>query len=156
MNELANKIRSITFEGMNSPGNHKIPKLFYGTKDIMVFQQEVDYNHTEYENIKEILDYWRQHYNDPQLFVQERNEIIEKIRTTYLEYENLLNYFNYETILFVSDDDEDNQSSNSTHTANVVSESEKEIDSEKEEEDTPRKKKTRQTVRSKRILNMGN
>jgi hypothetical protein len=59
LNELANKIGTISFEGMNSPGDHKIPRLFYGTEDIMVLQQEVDYNYTEYENIKEILDYWR-------------------------------------------------------------------------------------------------
>ena len=51
LNRLANKIENISFEGMNSLGDHKIPRLFYGTKD------EVDYNYTEYENIKEILDY---------------------------------------------------------------------------------------------------
>jgi hypothetical protein len=143
LNELANKIGTISFEGMNSPGDHIIPRLFYGTEDIMVLQQEVDYNYTEYENVKEILDYWRQLYKDPQFSVQERNEIIEKIRTTYLEYENLLTHFNYETTLFVFDDEEDNQSSNSTHTANIVSESEKESDSdnEEEEETTPSRKR---------------
>jgi hypothetical protein len=139
LNELANKIGTISFEGMNSLGDHKLLRLFYGTEEIMVLQQEVDYNYTEYENIKEILDYWRQLYKDPQFSVQERNEIIEKIRTTYLEYENLLTYFNYETTLFVSDDDEDNQSS--THTANIVSESKKESDNEKEEETTPLRKR---------------
>ena len=80
LNELANKIGNIAFEGMNSLGDHKIPRLFYGIKDIMVFKEEVDYNHIEYENVKEILDYWRQLYKDPQLSVQERNEIIEKIK----------------------------------------------------------------------------
>ena len=52
MNELANKIGNISFEGMNNPGDHKIPRLFYGTEDVMVLQQEVDYNYTKYENIK--------------------------------------------------------------------------------------------------------
>jgi hypothetical protein len=140
LNELANKIGSIAFEGMNSLGDHKIPRLFYGTEDIMVFKEEVDYNHIEYENIKEILDYWRQLYKAPQLSVQERNEIIEKIRTTYLEYENLLTYFNYDTTLFVFDDDEDNQFSNSTHRTNVISASEKQSDNEKEEESNSSRK----------------
>ena len=38
LNELANKIGNISFERMNSPGDHKIPRLFYGTEDIMVLQ----------------------------------------------------------------------------------------------------------------------
>ncbi len=41
---------------MNSRGDNKIPRLFYGTEGIMVLHQEVDYNYTEYENIKEIFD----------------------------------------------------------------------------------------------------
>jgi hypothetical protein len=40
LNELANKIGSIAFEGMNSLGDHKIPRLFYGTEDIMVFKEK--------------------------------------------------------------------------------------------------------------------
>jgi hypothetical protein len=40
-------------------------------------------------------------YKDPQIFVQEINEIIEKIITTYLEHEDLLTRFNYETTLFL-------------------------------------------------------
>jgi hypothetical protein len=59
LSELANKIGNISFEGMNSPRDHKIPRLFDGTEDIMVLQQEVDYNYIEYENIKKKLDYWR-------------------------------------------------------------------------------------------------
>ena len=43
---------------MNSPGDSDIPRLFYGTEDIMVLQP-ITYNKTEYENIVEILDYWR-------------------------------------------------------------------------------------------------
>jgi hypothetical protein len=58
-NELVNKIENIEFSEMNSPGNNKISRLFYGTEDRMVLQKEVDYNHIEYENIKEILNYWR-------------------------------------------------------------------------------------------------
>ena len=44
---------------MNSPGDNKIPRLFYRAKNmrIIALQEEVDYNYTEYENIKEILDY---------------------------------------------------------------------------------------------------
>lgn len=42
---------------MNSPGDNKIPRLFYGAKNvcIMVLQEKVDYNYTEYENIKRDL-----------------------------------------------------------------------------------------------------
>ena len=65
---------------MNNYDDHKISRLlFFGTEDIMVLQQEVAYNYTEYENIKKILNYWRQLYKDPQLLVQERNEIIDKL-----------------------------------------------------------------------------
>jgi hypothetical protein len=45
LNELANKIGNISFERMNSPEDYKIPKLFYGIEDIVVLQQEVDYNY---------------------------------------------------------------------------------------------------------------
>lgn len=54
-NEFVNKIENIEFSEMNSPGNNKISRLFYGTEDIMALQK-VDYNHTKYENIKEILN----------------------------------------------------------------------------------------------------
>ena len=53
------KLATIPFinnDGMNSPGDNSIPRLFYDTEDIMVFQTNT-YNRTEYENIVEILDY---------------------------------------------------------------------------------------------------
>lgn len=56
---LVDKIDNISLDGMNSPGDNKIPRLFYRAKNmrIIALQEEVDYNYTEYENIKEILDY---------------------------------------------------------------------------------------------------
>lgn len=59
---------------------NKILRLFYGT-EVMVLQQEADYYHTEYKNVKEILDYLRQLYKDPQLSVQERNETVMQKRS---------------------------------------------------------------------------
>jgi hypothetical protein len=57
LNDLINKIENIMYDGMNT-GNNKIPQLFMVLDlDIMVIQQEVEYNSIEYENIKEILDY---------------------------------------------------------------------------------------------------
>lgn len=62
---------------------------------------------------------------------QERTEIVNKLRNTCFEYENILMNFHYETTMFGLDE-EDNQSLNSTYTANLVSESESEIESEEE------------------------
>ena len=75
---------------MNSPGNNYIPRLFYGTEDIMVLQTNT-YNRTEFENIVEILDYWRKLYKDPELGIDERNMLLDQIRETYLENEALYN-----------------------------------------------------------------
>lgn len=56
LDDLTNKIENITYDGMNSQGDKKIPLLFCGREDIMILQQEVNYNYTLYGNIKEILD----------------------------------------------------------------------------------------------------
>lgn len=157
---LVDKIDNISLDGMNSPGDNKIPRLFYRAKNmrIIALQEEVDYNYTEYENIKEILDYWRNLYKNPQLFVHEGNEIFNNIRNTCLEYENLLMKFYYETTMFGLDD-KNILSSNSSHIANLVSEcgSETEI---KEDKKGKRKyfftkKKNRWTTKSKRFWIMG-
>lgn len=37
-------IEIISLDGMNSLGDNRIPWLFYGTEDIMVIQEKVDYN----------------------------------------------------------------------------------------------------------------
>ena len=60
------KLETISFlnnDGINSLGDNSIPRLFYDTEDIMVFQTNT-YNRTEYENIVKILDYWRKLYKD--------------------------------------------------------------------------------------------
>ena len=82
INNLVTKLETISFinnDGMNSPGDSDIPKLFYGTEDIMVLQTNT-YNRTEYENIVEILDYWKKLYKDPDLGIDERNRLLDQIR----------------------------------------------------------------------------
>ena len=82
INNLVTKLETISFinnDGMNSPGDSDILRLFYGTEDIMVLQTNT-YNRTEYENIVEILDYWRKFYKDPELGIDERNRLLDQIR----------------------------------------------------------------------------
>ena len=86
-------ISFINYNGMNSPGDNFIPRLFYGTEDIMVLQTN-SYNRTEYENIVEILDYWRKLYKDPDVDIDERNRLLNQIREPYLEHEARLQHFN--------------------------------------------------------------
>ena len=64
---------------MNSSGDNFIPRLFYGIEDILVLQTNT-YNRTEYENIIEILDYWRKLYKDPDLSIDERNRLLDQTR----------------------------------------------------------------------------
>ncbi len=81
---MVDKIENITVDRMNSRDNDKILRLFYRIENIMVLQQEVNYNYTEFKNVKEVLDYWRHLYKETQLSVQKRNEIIDKIKNTCL------------------------------------------------------------------------
>ena len=49
------------------------------------------------------MNYWIHLYKDPQLSIQERYKIVNKIRNTCLKYENRLMKFQYETTIFGSD-----------------------------------------------------
>ncbi|KAM7491994.1 hypothetical protein LguiA_034915 [Lonicera macranthoides] len=67
-----------SLDGMNSSGSNQTPRLYYGTEEINTFQTE-KFNYTEFINVKEILDYWRELYKDQNLNISERNKIIEQI-----------------------------------------------------------------------------
>ena len=94
---------------MSEPGDKQFPRLFYGNEVIYTLQTNKE---TEYRNIVEILDYWRQLYKDPQLGIEERNKILNQIRETYLHYEDLLTHFKYE-VTMIDEDEDDNKSSSS-------------------------------------------
>ena len=57
-----NKTDFKQINGMSELGDNTFPRLFYGNEVICTLQT---YNETEYRNIVEILDYWRQLYKDP-------------------------------------------------------------------------------------------
>ena len=79
INNLVTKLETISFinnDGMNSPRDNYIPRLFYGTEDTMVLQTNT-YNRTEYENIVEILDYLRKLYKDTNLGIDEKNRLLD-------------------------------------------------------------------------------
>ena len=124
INNLVTKLETISFinnDGMNSPGDSDIPRLFYGTEDIMVLQTNT-YNKAEYENIVEILDYWRKLYKDPNLGIDERNRLLDQIRETYLENETLLQHFNYDINMSTNEDDSQSSSSEETIDQDISSE----------------------------------
>ena len=113
MESLLNKLDSFEISevnGMNSPGDHQTPRLFYGTEDVMVLNTQT-YNRTEYDNIVEILDYWRNLYKDPHLDVVERNQILKQIQETYLQNEDLLSHFHYEINMLEKEESSDDDTS---------------------------------------------
>lgn len=131
---------------MNYPGDNKIPRLFYGTEDIeeiMVLQNK-ERNEEEYNNIVEILDYWKTIYKDPEATMDERNHILHQIRLTCLEYEDLLSYFNYDINMLSDDESTSSESNEDDNEINALSDSE--TDPEEKTSDLPKKRKANEDL----------
>jgi hypothetical protein len=148
IHELTKTVNNLIIQRdvMSYAGDNKIPRLFYGTEDIMVLQNKKP-KEEEYKNIVEVLDYWKTIYKDPKASMEERNHILQQIRKTCLEYEDLLSYFNYDINKLSDDESTSSESSESNQDDNEINTlSDNETDSEENTSDSQKKRKAEEPL----------